>query len=219
MDRKTNVIGIGGVATTGKDLAASILSAKLADRGLTVQRVALASPLKGDLDEFCEKNFGFSSYTQVPEEKQLIRPALVWYGDAQRKRTGGRHWIDQAQATIDKSAADVIIVTDVRYDHYEKDEVYWITRELNGLLVHVSQFTWATPLTTKVSNPTRERVFVAPANDHEMLNDPKVKAKAQCVVEWENVGKLTQSELLVHPKLNEHMEFVRSTFMADWFED
>lgn len=210
------VIGISGVARAGKDTFAAILIKQLELAGKKVKRVALADPLKLFCDEFCRKNLGISAFTQDNAEKLLIRPLLVWFGDAKRKQTNGRFWIEQADKAIwdagltdeNKKPYDYVVVTDVRYDHYEADEASWIKREKNGVLIHVSQFSWEYPPTTKVAQPPLTRWFVPPANDHEMLNDPKVAKKANVRVEWENVGKMTNEELQAHPVLNKHVSDV-----------
>lgn len=208
---RLRVIGIGGCARAGKDTFAAILIKQLELKGKRVKRLALAGPLKEFCDEFCQKNLGISAFTQNNDEKLMIRPMLVWFGDAKRKQTNGRFWVDLADKTIKGAEAegyDYAIVTDVRYDHYERDEVHWLKREREGILIHVSQFSWLRPSTTKVSTTPLTRVFVPPANDHELLNDPKVAKKADVRVEWENVGNLSDEEMLAHPALNKHVSDV-----------
>lgn len=193
-----NIIGISGVATAGKDTFASILINKLQAAEKTVKRIALANALKSDMDAFCDKYFGFSAFTQNIEEKTLIRPGLVWYGDAQRKRTNGRYWIDIVNKQVDVSDADFAIITDIRYSHYPKDEIDWVLKEKNGIVVHISQYL------PKLVSPNGEKVFVPPANDHESLNDPKVKAQASHRVEWERIPY--SESLLSDPILNKHVD-------------
>jgi hypothetical protein len=54
-----------------------------------------------------------------------------------------------------------------------------------------------------------KKEFVQPANDHEKENDPKVKAKSDHVVKWENVNGLTVEQLTFAPSLVAHVdEFV-----------
>lgn len=215
MHEQLKVINIGGAARAGKDTFASILINQLHLVGKKVKRVALADPLKAMCDEFCQKNLGISSFTQVPAEKLLIRQLLVWFGDAKRKQTNGRFWIELANKSIEEAKLagyDYVVVTDVRYDHYEKDEVYWALHEKNGVLAHISQYAWEYPTTTKVSQPPLTRIFVPPANDHELLNDPKVAKKAHVRIEWENVGKLSNDELIAHPSLNKHV----ADFIFGW---
>jgi len=200
------VFGIGGCARSGKDTFASILAYKLQQAGKSVKRIALADPLKADVDNFLMKNLGISAFTTIPEEKSLIRPMLVWYGDAQRKRTDGRYWIDLAKKTIDETNYDYYIITDVRYDAYEKDELYFLKNEVNGVLCHISKFTWDTQLGHKV--------FIQPANEHEKENDPKIEAAAHYAIKWEHVECKLPEDLLLDTQLNAHV----NKFMNIWVQ-
>ncbi len=200
-----NVIGLSGVARSGKDTFAAILEMKLQQAGKSVKKIALAEPLKVHCDKFLTDNLCISAYTQITEEKNIIRPMLVWYGDAQRKRTNGRYWIDLAKKTIDETNYDYYIVTDVRYDVYEKDELYFLKNETKGVLCHISKYSIVGGV----------KKFVLPANDHEAANDPRIKAAAQHRIEWEDEGKMTTGELLLNPKLNEHVE----KFMMIWIRE
>ncbi len=212
------VIGLSGVARAGKDTFASILETKLVIAGKTVKKIALAAPLKKDCVDFLAKTLKIDAYTQVPEEKVLIRPMLVWYGDAQRKLTGGRYWINLADNAIKQSDYDYYIITDVRYDFYEKDEIYWLQHECNGTVAHVSRWT-KKPFDENVKHMLKPeardgffRNFVPPANDHERENDPKVKAKADFIVEWESVEGKTEAELILDPSLNAYVDAFMAKF-------
>lgn len=196
----TKVIGVSGVARAGKDTFASILINRLTMVGKTVDKFAFADALKQDCDAFCREKLGISAFTQVPEEKLLIRPLLVWYGDAKRKQSNGRYWVDIIDKKVKTSTASFCIVTDVRYDFYPKDEINWVRDECNGKVVHVSRWVKKNTRTGFV------REVVPPANDHERENDPKVKAKADFVVEWENVEGLTMEQLTTAPSLVSHVD-------------
>jgi len=198
------VIGLGGVARAGKDTFAGILAVKLQQAGKSVRRVALAEPLKYQVDDFLVKHLGITAFTPVTEQKTLIRPMLVWYGDAQRKLTNGRYWIDLAKKTIDESNYDYYIITDVRYDAYEKDELYFLKNEVNGILCHISKY--KTVDETQDGCRLIEKKFVQPANDHEALNDPKIKKAADHIVEWPDEGQMDESQLLFNPTLNEYVD-------------
>lgn len=201
--RKIKVIDVGGVARAGKDTFVSILLRLLNENGHKAGKVALADPLKGYADRFLQENLGISAYTQVPEEKLLIRPMLVWFGDAKRKQTNGRFWVDLATKRIDEMDAagyDYAVVSDVRYDHYERDELYWGKVEMNGILVHVSRYTEETVKTSKVSKSQTVKVFVPPANDHEMINDPKIKRAADHIIEWPTLD-CSARQLETHPEM------------------
>lgn len=197
------VVGLGGVARAGKDTFAAILEKNILQAGKSVLKIALAAPLKQHCDGFLKNNLGISAYTSDPQEKLLIRPMLVWYGDVQRKRTNGRYWIDLAKKTIDETNFDYYIVTDVRYNAYEKDELYFLKNEVNGTLCHISKYTVDGGKTT----------FVPPANDHEAINDPKIKNGSDYKVEWPHIDLEinTPEELIYNPTLNEYVE----KFMQD----
>lgn len=203
------VIGVGGCARSGKDTFASILTYKLQQAGKSVKRIALADPLKADVNDFLMKNLGISAFTTIPEEKLIIRPMLVWYGDAQRKRTNGRYWIDLAKKTIDETNYDYYIITDIRYDVYEKDELYFLKNEVNGVLCHISKY-------TMLGNPFQpdHKLFVQPANDHEQENDPKIKSAAHHVIAWEHVECKLPEDLLLDSQLNTHVD----KFMNIWIQ-
>lgn len=199
-----NVIGLSGVGRSGKDTFASILEIKLQQAGYSVKKVSFAGPLKKDCEEFVRKNLNMNVFTQDTAEKTLIRPLLVWYGDAQRKRTNGKYWTDLASKEIENSNYDYYIVTDVRYDYYPVDELQWLKDNWKGKLCHISKYTmFRNPF------PPDNRVFVEPANDHEAVNDPKIKKAADFVVEWPDISEgknINEQELLLNPTLNEYVD-------------
>lgn len=62
--------------------------------------------------------------------------------------------------------------------------------------------------------PPDNRVFVEPANDHEAVNDPKIKKAADFVVEWPDISEgksINERELLLNPTLNEYVDEFIST--------
>jgi len=197
------IIGLGGVARAGKDTFAAILEKNIVQSGKSVLKIALASPLKQHCDGFLKENLGISAYTSDPNEKLLIRPMLVWYGDVQRKRTNGRYWIDLAKKSIQETNYDYYIITDVRYDAYEKDELYFLKNEVSGTLCHISKYKLTR--TQDGSSISIQKEFVKPANEHETKNDPKIRAGADHVVEWADEGNMSELELLYNPTLNEHV--------------
>jgi hypothetical protein len=199
-----NVIGLSGVGRSGKDTFASILEIKLQQAGYSVKKVSFAGPLKLDCQAFLKDYLNIDVFTQNTAEKTLFRPMLVWYGDAQRKRTEGKYWTNLASKEIENSNADYYIVTDVRYDHYPVDELQWLKDTWKGKLCHISKYTmFRNPF------PPDNRVFVEPANDHEAVNDPKIKKAADFVVEWPDISEgkpINERELLLNPTLNEYVD-------------
>jgi hypothetical protein len=196
------VLGLSGVARSGKDTFAAILENILTSKGKTVRKIALADPLKSDCDAFLKTNLNISAFTQVPDEKILIRPMLVWYGDAQRRRTNGRYWVDLASKVIENSNFDYYIITDVRYGAYEKDELYWLKSEWNGKLCHIKKYN----IMYDVSSGSSTKEYVAPANEHEKINDPRINAGAHYRIEWRDVGGMPTVELLNNKELKDHVE-------------
>lgn len=71
-------IALHGLARTGKDSVGRILMEAIP----SLKRVAFGDIIKGDLDEVIRKHFGFSAFTEINEEKEIIRPVLVHWGYA-----------------------------------------------------------------------------------------------------------------------------------------
>jgi hypothetical protein len=130
-------------------------------------RFALADELKEDLDPFMKDKYGISALTTDTGEKDIIRAMLVAHGKTHRIRTKGTHWVKLLQAKIEKAQAEGIvpIVSDIRYDFYEKDEVHWIQKTMGGNLVHLRR-----------DNEDGSRRSAPNADEAE--NDPKVEAAA-----------------------------------------
>lgn len=172
-------IGIGGYATSGKDLCGLIIKNLLEKSGRVPQRFALADELKLDIEEFLNNKCNTNPYTTDPEEKKRIRPFLVWYGCYQRIREPD-YWIKQVEKTIDiNPMADVIICTDIRF----KNEAHWIHSK-EGWLIHVSKYAKESP----DAGRTWVRRYQNPPNEEEATNDPIVKGLANYKIEWEDLN-------------------------------
>lgn len=202
-------IGICGVSRSGKNLFADISRKILKEEfSLTSNSYALAYYLKKDCEFFVKEKLGMNVFSENTQEKSVFRPLLVWFGDVKRKQTEGRYWTEKLQLDIEKDSADVVFVTDIRYDWYAKDETYWIKEELKGKLIHISKYTHGFPadgrrIRDDISK-NLDKIYIEPANDHELYNDPKVKAKADIQFEWEHIAYDNQPyEMLVnHSYLN-----------------
>ena len=158
------MIGITGVATSGKDTLFNFLYKKYKENNIVCQRFALADLLKKDLYVFIKMLFNIDLYLITPEQKELIRPILVVYGKYKRNASGGRYWIEKLNGEIlnylNRTKNLLPIVTDIRYSEYLKDEVFWLKNEMNGVLIHVSR--------RKNGN------LIPPANEEEARNDKKL---------------------------------------------
>ena len=182
------VVGISGVARSGKNLLCELLMQNLYLEGYTSKPFALAADLKNDCDEFLYKKCDLNVWTDLTEDKTQFREFLVWYGDLKRKQTNGRYWIDKLDRRISTYEGDVAIVTDVRYDQYDKDEVHWIKEEKQGLLIHLKRFK---------RDDTNFVQYTKPANDHESLNDRSLYEKADINITWETVKDPRKNDVII----------------------
>ena len=135
-------IGVSGVARSGKNLFCDIAIKQLSQKGVKAKQYALAYYLKKDCEEFIKTKLGLDVFTEKTDDKTIFREMLVWYGGVKRKQTEGAYWTSMLQKDIEADDNEVIFVSDIRYDQYPKDEVYWIKEVLGGYLVHVSKYTY-----------------------------------------------------------------------------
>lgn len=174
------LIGVSGLARSGKDLFTTVAQDILKERGLKTERFALAYELKNDLKDLIYKKTGIDVFTENTEEKTVIRPLLVAYGDVMRKISGGKYWTQKMEQRIGKSKADVVFITDIRYDYYDEDECTWLQYKQAGKLIHITRFKY------DISSNKKKKVYDEPPNEHELINNPKVKARSDYSFEWED---------------------------------
>lgn len=167
------MIGITGVARSGKDTFYSILKRYLKEKNIESQRLALADELKKELGDFVEKKFKIDLNKCDGTEKELIRPLMVAYGKCRRVQTEGKYWTSLIDPRVkDLKKNNIIpIITDIRYIEYKEDEYAWL-KSHNGLLIHLSR---------KLDDGS----IVPPANIEEKSNDNKLKAVADFTICWE----------------------------------
>ena len=174
------VIGISGVAGAGKDTFFDLLSERI-----PCEKYSLANELKREVSQWCRMHYQIDSVNCIRKHKEIIRPFLVFHGTTKRDQTEGRYWINKLNDTIVKGDASKFkIITDIRYDDYDNDEVRWLKDELNGILVHVSQYINETQVMPHEPSGL-VRKFIEPANSEEARNDPKIKKKSDFQIEWE----------------------------------
>lgn len=167
------IIGITGVARSGKDTFYSILKKYLKEKNIESQRLALADELKKELSDFVEKKFKIDLNKCDGSDKELIRPLMVAYGKCRRVQSDGKYWTSLVESKVKELKKDNIIpiITDIRYIEYKDDEYAWL-KSHNGLLIHLSR---------KLDDGS----FVPPANIEEKSNDNKLKAVADFTICWE----------------------------------
>jgi hypothetical protein len=194
------VVGLTGVAGCGKDTFFKIFSDLLSKRGIKTKRYSLADALKREVSEWTKEHYGIDAANCSREEKEIIRSFLVFHGSQKRLRTEGRHWINTLDNVIksDKLSDDtIIVITDIRYDDYPKDEAYWLQEEIGGVLVHVSLYEMIPRLNTNFKK------YKEPANPEEERNDPKLINKTNYKIEW---PVWDESQECIQQELSHHVE-------------
>ena len=139
---------------------------------LPYRELSIANNLKQEISWVSRELYGINSSNCTREEKDTIRPLLVAHGVIKRELSNGRHWVEMLNKEL---APDKInIITDIRFNKYEKDEVYWLKKEINGVLIHLSRY----------DEIKGKRVFFSPANEEERRNDPLVKKESDFALNW-----------------------------------
>lgn len=189
------LVGVSGLARSGKDLFTTVAQDVLKEHGLKTERYALAYELKSDLKDLIHKKTGIDVFTENTEEKTIIRPLLVAYGDVMRKISEGKYWTQKMEQRIGKSKADVVFITDIRYDYYPEDECTWLQYKQCGKLIHITRFKYDT------TSKRKKKVYDSPPNEHEAINNPKVKDRADYSFEWEDYSNKypTKEQILECP--------------------
>lgn len=173
VEMENKMIGLTGVARSGKDTFYSILKRYLEEKNIKSQRIALADNLKKELGDFTKDKFKIDLNKCDGKDKELIRPLMVAYGKCRRVQTEGKYWTSLVESDLKilKKENYIPIITDIRYIEYKDDEYSWL-KSNNGILIHISR---------KLDDGT----FVPPANIEEKSNDNKLKAVADYSLCWE----------------------------------
>lgn len=196
------VIGLSGVAGCGKDTFFNVLS-----ESMNVRRVSLADSLKSEVSDWTLRHYGINAVTCSREDKERIRSFLVYHGGMKRDRSNGRHWIDLASRKIAKTAPDcTTVITDIRFDEYENDEVSWLQNELDGKLIHLKSWEGIPDSNEGVLY----RRYKEPANDVEEENDPRVIAKADYRIELRRVeGTIEEIKASIRPEVEKFIKWIK----------
>jgi len=197
------IIGVSGFARSGKDLFTNVAQNILNERGIKSEKYALAYELKSDLKDLIKEKIGIDVFTENTEEKTIIRPLLVAYGDAMRKISQGKYWTNKVETRIASSKADVIFITDIRYDHYPEDECTWLQRKMNGKLIHLTKYKQSpVPSGRRFSKNKIVKIYDSAPNEHEMLNNPKIMKKSDLKIEWQDYSESNDlDDIKNHPMI------------------
>lgn len=159
------IIGISGYARTGKDTFGISLQRILKTYKINCELIAFANVLKEDLNIFLLDKFNISAFTKRDEEKFLIRPMLVAYGESKRNQNPN-YWIDQIKEKVKNK---LTIITDVRYEN----EARWIV-DNGGFLIHLNR-------------QREDGSYIEAPNPQEAENNPKVANLASLKIVWQTI--------------------------------
>jgi hypothetical protein len=199
-----NVIGLGGIAQSGKDFFFANLK-KTTKRN--VIRFAIADELKKELFSLIKNTYNVDIFNCSAEDKEKIRPMLLSHGKIRRNDSKGRYWINKISEKVKDAAKDeknIVVITDIRYDEFAEDEVDWVKKELNGFFVHISKYT----------EDKGVKVFGLPPNEDEAINNPKLIEKADYLIQWpdklkEEQAKRYCNEVLIYIRLSEIYDSIK----------
>ena len=199
-----NIIGLGGIAQSGKDFFFTNLK-KTTKRN--VIRFAIADELKKELFSLIKNTYNVDIFNCSAEDKEKIRPMLLSHGKIRRNDSKGRYWINKISEKVKDAAKDeenIVVITDIRYDEFAEDEVDWVKKELNGFFVHISKYT----------EDKGVKVFGLPPNEDEAINNPKLIEKADYLIQWpdklkEEQAKRYCNEVLIYIRLSEIYDSIK----------
>lgn len=170
------MIGISGFARSGKDTFGEALQKILANYGIKAKTYALARQLKIDIDSFTQSEFGIDAFTKNDEDKKIIRPLLVGYGEAWRIANPD-HWLEILDSNLEPRTLPII--TDIRYGN-EADYV----SENKGFLLNINRV-------------LPDGNFVKAANKEEENNHPIVFSKCHFDLCWNTTEDESEIEQIV----------------------
>lgn len=162
------IIGISGVARSGKDTLANNFVKIFKEYGVKSKRYALADQLKKESRSFIKKTLNIDLFNLTEEEKVLIRPFLVFWGTQIRRKNNENCWIEALEKQL--SPDTLTIVSDIRYPN----EADWIKNN-NGILIHIS----------RIGNDGN---VIQPPNEEEKQNNPILLEKSDASFVWNTFG-------------------------------
>lgn len=162
------MIGISGVARSGKDTLANGFVRILKEFGVKAERIALADQLKKEVKPFLKKHVGIDPFNVNDEEKKIIRPFLVAYGTHVRRALNENCWIEAVEKNMKKDT--LTIISDVRY----QNEADWI-KSNNGFLIHIARV-------------NEDGKLIEAPNEEERINDPLLIEKSNISFTWNTFG-------------------------------
>lgn len=162
------IVGISGVARSGKDTLANGFVKILKEIGVKSERLALADELKSECRSFIKKTLNIDVLNMTDDEKKIVRPFLVFWGTHMRRKADENCWIKSLEKR--RKPDTLTIVSDIRY----QNEADWI-KESGGFLIHIARL-----------NENGE--LIQPPNEEERENDPLLIEKSNISFVWNTFG-------------------------------
>ena len=172
MEFKYKNIGISGVAGCGKNTLSEIIIKLLQRLELPYRELSIAKNLKQEVSWVSRELYEINSSNCTRNEKDTIRPLLVAHGEIKRKLSNGTYWTSLLNKEL--APEKINIITDIRFNEYEKDQVYWLKNEINGVLIHLGRY----------DQVNGGRAHILPANEAERRNDPLIRREADFLLKW-----------------------------------
>ena len=132
MDLDKKIIAVGGNARSGKDTLANNLVDILAELNIKAKKVSFAYALRESVDDFLLRELGISAFTEDKEEKDIIRPFLVFWGTDVMRCRDQNVWVKNIQKFLKPDSVNII--SDLRFTN----ELDWV-KEKNGVSVMLSR--------------------------------------------------------------------------------
>jgi energy-coupling factor transporter ATP-binding protein EcfA2 len=172
----TKVIGISGVASSGKDTLFRLLSKILKEKyGKETFRLSLGDIVRTEVRGFILQKFGIDVFKCTPEQKEALRPFLVSHAEVRRNINGIDYWVKKAEFNLSRvKNPGTPISTDIRYS----PEAIWI-KQNSGLIIHVSRLT--------EENGKLKKIL--PKNEQERINDPIVFNLSDIKFTWKTLSE------------------------------
>jgi len=194
-------IGLSGVAGSGKDTFFSYLEKILNNK--KIKRYSFGDQLKKEVSPWTLEHYGVDSLTKDREDKEIIRPFLIFHASAKRQKTKGKYWIEKTEEEIEKTLQlgkefypEIICITDVRYNFYECDEVSWIKRK-GGIIVYISRV-------------FEDGSILEAKNSEEQKHDPLVRRVADYTVEISEKNNEEDIEKEMTDKTNVFLQWLKT---------
>jgi hypothetical protein len=184
------IVGVGGVAQAGKDTFIDKVAEKLE---IPVLRFKFAHELRTELNFRLSDWLNVDFFTENPEEKNLVRPIMVYCAEFVRKNSRGLYFVNKIKesmncytdkqfycpslgqqefdfSTKSKKPFDAVFtISDLRFCEFEFDEIDFVNA--NGLSVHI------------------ERDGIVPANPVEQRNDSNLREKSKIKLSLPDISR------------------------------